>query len=138
MLVDTPGFNDTFRDDREILKEITDWLASTYQLGKRITGVVYLHPINQPRMEGSALLNLAVMQKLCGLETFENVVLASTFWDLVDEASGVQMENELCRTPQFWGRMKRNGSRVVRIKDYAQSKDILLQLAGKSKVALNI
>lgn len=89
-------------------------------------------------MEGSALLNLAVMQKLCGSETFENVVLASTFWDLVDEASGVQRENELCRTPQFWGGMKRNGSRIVRIENYMQSKDILLQLAEKPKVALHI
>jgi hypothetical protein len=138
MLVDTPGFNDTFRDDEEILKEITNWLASTYQQGKKITGVVYLHPINQPRMEGSAFLNLAVMQKLCGSETFENVVLASTFWDVVDEASGVGRENELCQTPQFWGGMKRNGSKVIRIKDYAQSKDILLQLAGKPEVVLQI
>ena len=138
MLVDTPGFNDTFRDDEEILKEITNWLATTYKQGKKITGVIYLHPINQPRMEGSSLLNLTVMQKICGSETLENVVLASTFWDLVEEDSGVQRENELCQTPQFWGGMKRNGSRVIRIQDYAQSKDVLLQLAGKREVALQI
>jgi len=138
MLVDTPGFNDTFRDDNEILNEITNWLATTYKQGKKITGVIYLHPINQPRMEGSSLLNLTVMQKLCGSETFENVVLASTFWDLVEEDSGVRRENELCKTPHFWGGMKRNGSRVIRIQDYAQSKDVLLQLAGKREVALQI
>lgn len=138
MLVDTPGFNDTFRDDKEILTEITDWLASIYQQGKKITGVIYLHPINQPRMEGSALLNLTIMQKLCGSETFENVVLASTFWDLVDKSSGSQRESELCQTPQFWGGMKRNGSKVIRIEDYAQSKDVLLHLAGKHDVALQI
>jgi hypothetical protein len=138
MLVDTPGFNDTFRDDGEILEEITNWLATTYKQGKKITGVIYLHPINQPRMEGSSLLNLTVMQKLCGSETFENVVLASTFWDLVEEDAGVRRENELCQTPQFWGGMKRNGSRVIRIQDYAQSKDVLLQLAGKREVALQV
>lgn len=99
VLVDTPGFNDTFRDDREILKEITDWLASTYQQGKKLTRVIYLHPINQPRMEGPSLLNLTVMQNLCCSETFENVVLASTFWDLVDESTGARREPELCRTP---------------------------------------
>lgn len=138
MLVDTPGFNDTFRDDEEILKEITNWLATTYREGKKITGIIYLHPINQPRMEGTSLLNLTVMQKLCGSETFENVVLASTFWDLVEEDSGIRREEELCKTPQFWGGMKRNGSRVIRIKDYTQSKDVLLQLAGKGGVALQI
>ncbi|KAL5326313.1 hypothetical protein ACEPPN_007451 [Leptodophora sp. 'Broadleaf-Isolate-01'] len=138
MLVDTPGFNDTFRGDEEILKEITNWLATIYEQGKKITGVVYLHPINQPRMEGSSLLNLTVMQKLCGSETFENVVLASTFWDVVEEESGVRRENELCQTPQFWGGMKRNGSRVIRVQDYAQSKNVLLQLAGKREVALQI
>jgi hypothetical protein len=136
MLVDTPGFNDTFRDDEEILKEITNWLSTTYKQGKRITGVIYLHPINQPRMEGSSLLNLTVMQKLCGSETFENVVLASTFWDLVDVESGTRRENELCQTPQFWGGMKMNGSRVIRIQDYAQSTDVLLELAGKSEIIL--
>lgn len=138
MLVDTPGFNDTFREDGEILEEITDWLAATYKQGQKITGVIYLHPINQPRMEGSSLLNLTIMQKLCGSETFENVVLASTFWDLVEEEFGTRRENELCQTPQFWGGMQRNGSKVVRIQDYAQSKDVLLQLAGKREVALQI
>jgi hypothetical protein len=138
ILVDTPGFNDTFRDDREILKEITDWLASTYQQGQKITGVIYLHPINQPRMEGSALLNLTVMKKLCGSDTFENVILASTFWDLVDEASGIQRENQLCQKPQFWGGMKRNGSKVLRIKKYTHAPEILLQLAGKQEVTLDI
>ena len=30
-LVDTPGFNDTFRSDADILKEIAQWMASTYR-----------------------------------------------------------------------------------------------------------
>lgn len=138
ILVDTPGFNDTFRSDEEILTEITNWLAATYKQGKKIAGIIYLHPINQPRMEGSSLLNFTVMQKLCGSETFENVVLASTFWDVVDEESGARREDELCQTPQFWGGMKRNGSKVIRIRDYGQSVDILLQLAAKPEVALQV
>ena len=30
MLVDTPGFDDTYVDDVEILKHIADWLAQSY------------------------------------------------------------------------------------------------------------
>ena len=30
ILVDTPGFDDTYVDDVEILKRIADWLAQSY------------------------------------------------------------------------------------------------------------
>lgn len=138
VLVDTPGFNDTRKDDGDVLKEVAHWLNSTYRKGFKLTGIVYLQPINVTRIEGTDLLNLRVFRKLCGKETYKHIVLASTFWDLVDEVTGARREKELCETPDFWGKMKTQGSRVVRIRDYAESKGILLDLAGKSTVTLGI
>ena len=89
-------------------------------------------------MEGSALLNFRAFQRLCGEDNFEHIVLCTTFWDTVEESSGAAREEELCRNPEFWAKMMGQGSRVVRIRDYAQSKDVLTQMSRKSTVTLNI
>ncbi|KAL8785813.1 MAG: hypothetical protein Q9195_008494 [Heterodermia aff. obscurata] len=138
VLVDTPGFNDTHRSDGDILKAIAGWLNSTYRQGAKLTGILYLHPIKDVRMEGSSLMNFRAFQRLCGENTFKHIVLCTTFWDLVSESTGAQREKELCENPEFWAKMKDQGSQVVRIKNYAQSKDVLLRMAGKSTVTLDI
>lgn len=138
VLVDTPGFNDTHRSDGDVLKRIVDWLNCTYRQGAKLTGLIYLHPIRETRMEGSALANFRAFQRLCGEDNFEHIVLCTTFWDLVDETTGAAREKELCEKREFWAKMMEQGSRVVRIVDYAQSKDILLRMAQKSPVTLNV
>ena len=89
-------------------------------------------------MEGSSLLNFRAFQRLCGEDNFEHIVLCTTFWDIVDEARGAAREKELRENPEFWAKMIHQGSQVVRIKNYAQSQEILLQMAQKSTVTLNI
>ncbi|KAL8823330.1 MAG: hypothetical protein Q9191_005953 [Dirinaria sp. TL-2023a] len=138
VLVDTPGFNDTHRSNGDILKQIAEWLNCTYRQGAKLTGIIYLHPIRETRMEGSALLNFRAFQRLCGEDNFEHIFLCTTFWDIIDEAKGAAREKELCENPEFWAKMMNQGSRVVRVKDYAQSEEILLQMAQKSTVTLDI
>ena len=138
VLVDTPGFNDTHRSNGDILKQIAEWLNDTYRHGTKLTGIIYLHPIRETRMEGSALFNLRALKRLCGEDNFEHIFLCTTFWDIVDEAKGEAREKELCENPEFWAKMMDQGSRVVRVKNYAQSEEILLQMAQKSTVTLNI
>ena len=89
-------------------------------------------------MEGSALLNFRAFQRLCGEDNFEHIVLCTTFWDTVEEITGAAREKELCENPEFWAKMMGQGSRVVRIRDYAQSKDVLMQMSRKSTVTLDI
>lgn len=89
-------------------------------------------------MEGSALLNFRAFQRLCGENNFEHIVLCTTFWDTVEEATGVAREKELCENPDFWAKMMGQGSRVVQIRDYAQSKNVLMQMSRKSTVTLEI
>lgn len=102
-LIDTPGFDDTNRYDTEVLEEISTFLATHYKLGGRLCGLIYLHPISDNRMRGTARLNLEMFQELCGIDSLRNVVLASTMWDLVPQQVGEEREAELASKPEFWG-----------------------------------
>jgi hypothetical protein len=49
-LVNTPGFDNTYRSDTDILREIADWLAQAHQFRVRFTGIIYLHRIIDVRI----------------------------------------------------------------------------------------
>jgi hypothetical protein len=113
-LIDTPGFDDTNRKDTEVLRDIACWMSSSYDQSVRITGIVCLHRITDPRMQGSARRNLLMFKKLCGDGCFEHVVLATTMWEQVDPQRGSDRERELLATPDFWGYMKDRRAQVKR------------------------
>lgn len=114
-LIDTPGFDDTSRDDTDVLRGIADWLTSVYEKRIDLRGVIYLHRITDPRMQGSAMKNLFMFKKLCGPEGLKNVILATTMWENVAKEDGDRREAELRDTPDYWKTMIENhGSRMVR------------------------
>lgn len=113
-LVDTPGFDDTDRSDTQILKEIASWLTASYSNSIKLHGIIYLHRITDPRMQGSAKRNLIMFKKLCGVDALKNVVLATTMWERVIEADGVERERQLSVTQDFWGYMLDKGSQIHR------------------------
>jgi hypothetical protein len=114
ILIDTPGFDDTYKSDTEVLREIAGYLSLAYSNQVKLAGIVYLHRITDPRIQGSAMRNLRMFKKLCGNDSLGNVVLATTWWDRVDPDIGVTREKELIDTEDFWGGMIKNGSRVFR------------------------
>ncbi|TKA63822.1 hypothetical protein B0A55_10020, partial [Friedmanniomyces simplex] len=120
-LIDTPGFDDTYRTDSDVLKDIVFWLNAAYQRQIRLSGIVYLHPIDKNRMTGSAYKNLRMFQKLCGDASLQSVVLATTMWKHVDEADGIKRQEQLKNQPDFWGDMVNQGSRVFRHDDFRAS-----------------
>jgi len=87
--VDTPGFDDTFVSDGEILRKLSEWLTTSYREGKKVSAILYVHRISDPRMQGSALRNFRVFRDLCGEEFFERVDICTTFWDLYQEDQSV-------------------------------------------------
>ncbi|KAK3299251.1 P-loop containing nucleoside triphosphate hydrolase protein [Chaetomium fimeti] len=117
-LIDTPGFDDTSRSDTEILKDIAFFLAGIYSQKVRLAGIVYLHRISDPRMQGSALKNLHMFQKLCGDRGLSSVVLATTMWkglEATEEGRQIgQQRSEDLQKPEFWGGMIKRGSRIVK------------------------
>lgn len=118
--LDTLGFNDTYRPDTEVLKDLAFFLGRIYSNKIKLAGMIYLHRITDNRLSGSALKNLHMFEKLCGPECMSNIVLATTMWDKVGSGGestfkqAEQREQMLLSKPDFWGYVVRQGSRVFR------------------------
>lgn len=121
-LIDTPGFDDTARNDTDVLRDIADWLTKAYEKRIDLRGVIYLHRITDPRMQGSAMKNLFMFKKLCGPEGLKNVILATTMWENVSKEDGNRREAELRDTPDYWKTMiDKYGSHMVRHRNGSES-----------------
>ncbi|KAK5661093.1 hypothetical protein OQA88_10983 [Cercophora sp. LCS_1] len=109
-LVDTPGFDDTTRTDSEVLKEIAFFLAQIHRKRVRLSGVIYLHRINDTRVGGSTMKNLRMFKQLCGEAALDRVTLTTSMWENVKPKEiGERREKELLETDEFWGAMYRDG-----------------------------
>ncbi|KAK5107133.1 hypothetical protein LTR62_001691 [Meristemomyces frigidus] len=137
-IVDTPGLDDTTRSDEEVLAEITSFLTTQYQLGIPLRGVIYLHRITDNKMQGSALRNFEMFQRICGEDAMGNVVLATTMWDkLTDRAEGLQRDEQLRR--DFWSLMESRGSSLMTFdgsKEMAET--MIMLLLNRDDVVLEI
>ena len=114
-LVDTPGFDDSSKSDEVIVNHILEWLASSFRNGFRLTGILYLHRIIDPRIGGEARQKMRMFRKLCGPDCMKNVVLGTTFWNRIAAEKGATREKELAANDEFWGIVAKKGSRIVRI-----------------------
>ncbi len=130
-LVDTPGFDDSSKSDKFIVNLILEWLASSFRDGIRLTGILYLHRIIDPRIGGGAYQNMRMFRKLCGPDCMKNIVLGTTFWGSIAPEKGAMREKELASRDEFWGKMAKKGSKVVRIEeeDRESGLEILLGIA---------
>ncbi|KIM75842.1 hypothetical protein PILCRDRAFT_13215 [Piloderma croceum F 1598] len=131
VFVDTPGFDDTYMSDMEILATIAEWLVKTYKK-VNLTTIIYLHKISDNRATGSVLKNLEVFREMCGQKAMPNVVMATTMWSKVSEEEGRRREEEL--TEKFWNDLVANGCKVERFEDTHKSAwNIVDGLAGSSR-----
>jgi len=112
VFVDTPGFDDTERQDYDILNSIAEWLKQTYQQHIQLTGILFLHRISETRMRGTPLKNLEMFKALCGANALQNVILTTTMWNEVTDEIGCSRENEL--QTDFWKPLLTQGSRMTR------------------------
>jgi hypothetical protein len=129
-LMDTPGFDDTFLSDAEILKEISDALMDAFHDEAEIQGALYVHPVVEARMRGSGRKNLIMFKKVLGAKGMKNCRLVTTKWTLVDEAVGAAREKELCESNEFWAPLLKAGATTVRFHDSTESAmDVIRPLA---------
>lgn len=130
-LIDTPGFNDTYKTDAQILIEITSWLTSSYNNKVYLNGVIYLHDITQGRMYGSSLKTMRTFKELSGPNAMKKFILVTTHWDIIHPDSLSQSEareRQLAETQDFWGSMIAKGSRVARHDNTKGSAERLIHL----------
>ncbi|KAF5849063.1 hypothetical protein GGP41_005978 [Bipolaris sorokiniana] len=139
-LVDTPGFDDTYRSDSEILREVALWLNKAHVSNVKLAGIIFLQRISDTRVGGSGIRNIKMFQKLCGEDTLASVVLATTMWDQVGEYAGKERERQLKNEPQLWKKMIDHGSKVYRHDNGKTSaaKIINYLIARKRPVTLDI
>lgn len=119
------------------MTRVLDWLESSFRSGTRLNGLIYLHRIIDPKMQGSALNNMRMFRKLCGPECFQNIILATTFWEDVPADLGAKREQQLKDNDEFWGKMVKRGSAVRRLgTDRESGMKLLLDVARKQKITL--
>ncbi|CAI7627168.1 unnamed protein product [Penicillium glandicola] len=129
-LIDTPGFDDTSKNDTEILSEIATWLGASYRSKIRLHGIIYLHRITDVRMQGSARRNIQTFRDLCGEDALKKVILVTTMWDKIQSNEGDMRERQLKDTRDFWGWMLSKGSTCHRHDNTeTTARDIVHQLA---------
>ncbi|KIM76264.1 hypothetical protein PILCRDRAFT_12872 [Piloderma croceum F 1598] len=117
VFVDTPGFNDTFKSDEEILTIITDWLTKAKKA--KVSTILYLHRMSDNRMSGSAMKNLQLFRSICDKKAMPNVAIVTTMWSKVGREDGILWEEVLKK--EVWDDMVVNGCKIERFEDTYQS-----------------
>ncbi|KAK4683068.1 hypothetical protein QC764_121860 [Podospora pseudoanserina] len=137
-VVDTPGFGDSRKTDAEILSTISDFLILQHAAGFRLSGIIWLHPIEQQRMRRPDLQALTMFHDLCGKDALSAVTLLTTRWDHVkDERTGAMRERELRRS--FWKDMIDHGANAQRFNGSSEmAKSIVRRLLRNKPVILQI
>ena len=137
LLIDTPGFDDSTRTDSEILSEIARLLTAQYQLGVQLKGVVYIHRITDIRYSRSAIKTFEIFKKVVGPDALKNVLLITSRWAEVDQATGSDRERQL--KEKFWAYMIARGSNMSRFHgDRDSAVALASQLICKDTVILGL
>lgn len=98
ILLDTPGFDDSTgdakRSDLGIMTKLKSFLK-TYGDSRKLSGLLYLHNIQDERDKGPSQRCLTAMNTLCGHDLMKKIVVITTFWDDVPVEEGVEYEDRL-------------------------------------------
>jgi len=123
----------------EILRTIGSVLASQFQEGHKLSGVIYMQRITDPRMSGIARRNFNMLNKLCGPDFMENVVITTTRWNEVDYSVGCARERELQTKDIFFKPALEENARYIRHDNGIHSaRDIVRYILHKPPRALLI
>ncbi|KAF9053416.1 hypothetical protein BJ165DRAFT_1447434 [Panaeolus papilionaceus] len=106
VLVDTPGFDDGAKSDAKVLEGIAEWLKYTYKRKVCLSGIIYLHRINDIRLDTGVQNTLTLFQRICGGFVFNRINLVTTMWNEVPLERGVTKENQLIES-KYWQPMTR-------------------------------
>ncbi|PPQ72581.1 hypothetical protein CVT24_005090 [Panaeolus cyanescens] len=134
VLVDTPGLG---RDvpDAEALKMIAEWMKNIYNDGILLLGIIYTHRITNTRVTSRTQdAHIRLLERICGDDFANRVIIATTMWDIVTSAIGYvaaeRLESGLRNTN--WKAMLQNGSHASRFTNSESSAwDLVRNLLDK-------
>ncbi len=139
-LIDTPGFDDSERSDTDVLELVAAYMAKGYENGTLLTGILFLQPLSQVRLQGSEKKRTRLFKTILGENAYQRVVIATTMWNQLSEAEATARQDQRKIRADVWGDMVSRGARVVRHDDNAESATSIVQLLAQfqSPVTLQI
>ena len=69
-----------------------------------------------------------MIQKLCGPNCIQNIVLVTTMWSKVESVQGTRREWDLLQTSEFWKPLIAQGAQSARFEDSAESALRIIQM----------
>ncbi|KAI4219270.1 MAG: hypothetical protein L6R36_008438 [Xanthoria steineri] len=136
-LVDTPGFDDPSLSDTSVLQSIASCLADISEgllfpnLTAQISGIIFMQAINESRMTGTKMRNLAILRLLVGEGNMEHCVLVTTKWGLEESDVAERREAELIQTKDYWGCFLAEGAGIERYGDSHESALVIMQASTR-------
>ncbi|KAH7910731.1 hypothetical protein BJ138DRAFT_1152279 [Hygrophoropsis aurantiaca] len=116
VLLDTPGFDDTWLEDKIILSRIIDWLTKN-NYGSALRGIIYLHDIAIPRSMIS--MNIMGPIKIDTPQVTSGTILVTTRWGCNDRSITRRSEADL--TEIYWKDMLERGAHMAPFTDSRES-----------------
>ncbi|KAF5984454.1 P-loop containing protein [Fusarium bulbicola] len=121
-LIDTPGFDDTFKSDGDILQLVANYLSATYEKGTLLNGLILLQPIHGTRLQGNEMKRTRLFKRILGEDAYNRVIIATTMWGMLrDDTHGNQQIQERKDRKDVWGDMEALGAQIVRHDDNQNS-----------------
>ncbi|KAF4437282.1 P-loop containing nucleoside triphosphate hydrolase, partial [Fusarium acutatum] len=121
-LIDTPGFDDTFKSDGDILQLVANYLSATYKNGTLLNGLILLQPIHGTRLQGNEMKRTRLFKRILGEDAYSRVIIATTMWSMLrDDKHGNQQTQERKQRDDVWGDMEARGAQIVRHDDNQNS-----------------
>ncbi|KAF9004205.1 P-loop containing nucleoside triphosphate hydrolase protein [Cyathus striatus] len=136
VIVDTPGFNNTYEDEEEVLKRVSVWLAASYMADMKLCGIIYLYEISQCRMLGATRKNIQMFRRLCGEEALSSVVLGTTKWSEVSD--DIRNSRLLQIKQNFWKEIADCGSEVFKLENTGASAWMVVNFLLQRKMAHDV
>ncbi|KAM7183492.1 GTPase IMAP family member 4 [Naviculisporaceae sp. PSN 640] len=120
VLIDTPGFDDTNRNDVDILEHIAKWLAKQgFSKRQPLDGMILLHPITDFHFDSSLeKRRTRILQKILGKNAYKRVVVATTMWEFLVKDMESEVDKEISRRWSqrggVWDEFRQGGAHLTK------------------------
>ncbi|TFK24911.1 hypothetical protein FA15DRAFT_669112 [Coprinopsis marcescibilis] len=112
VLLDTPGFQNTYEDDTEMLRKVATWLSASYQAKMKVAGIIYVFPIYPGKMNHHERSNIELLKELFGEDSLFRVFLTTSRWKNCPADVGALREDELVN--RHWKSLLKAGASMYR------------------------
>ncbi|KAJ3561872.1 hypothetical protein NP233_g9926 [Leucocoprinus birnbaumii] len=149
ILIDTPGFDNVYRTEYQVLETISRWLRGDGTLKaavrkrmttRQISGIIYLHRITDIRFSCTPLTHSSLLIELCGTDFARKIVFATTAWpDENNPAYSVELKAEYEQRHKelmniHWKEMVKSGASVCKLDETPLSAlEAIIQLVGTAR-----